>query len=1447
MKNIFMLLIVISISFAYTVNIDRETNTATLNSQYGNITLMPFKTTYPAFLEEPPTMKYNMEFCAYADPVTIYSFCGIFNETISGDAGIWKSEPVTTIHSFTCDGDQYGKINNTEYWCYQNDTNHTIYTTEASWVNAQQKTVYWNVTHMNEYWQSLKQYVSHEQIGQNHVYCFNRETTIQANTCKELSYSVKPASKEGKWDYYIDTSVGQLLIDPEWGEATATLCQQINITNSFPANYSHNITLNSSWINYSNFESNGEDLRFYEGTDCDNANTTLGRLGHWTQEWNSSGDSYVIVKTDTADAPYLLMYHKITGASDLSDFESAYILADDFNGNDADDINTSKWTENAWVTTGAGTSDAAIYSNVLRITSSPSGGWRTHAIFSDMNFSTDSAWILTFDGYRNTENRYGFVIFGNNSVPSSGDWVGTTPWIDTRTATYTGANSDFEYNNGGGVVGISVVSYGGNGWDNQQLIYDYPNNSTKRYFNGALAGSSTIDGFDTTDDFAIRIQTTGDLGTHYKEFDNVSISPYVATLPTYAIGAEESVPSTDISECKTIDASGTYNITANLTSELTQCIQIDVPNVTINGQGYSITGNQSTDTYAIQVWSASGNVTIENLTVSNYKHGIYVHETDNVTLRNITSFDNYDTGIYAYQLSNLTIDNCTSYNNTLFGIVIDQSNETLVTNSIVHNQSDTAFYYKTSYDSIIENNTAYDAAFAITLNLNSSISKINNNTFYDIVTYGIYIAPNSTLINITTNTGYNVSDTAIYTYISEANTIHNNLVYNNTYGIGIDTATNNTNVTNNTVYDNIQTGIWIGANSSILHNSNITVANNSVYNNTDRGILFWNTINGYLGSHTLDYNEVELSNATVYVLENVTCTNTNCFEIITNDVLLDGNNHTITGTTSGNYYGIYSDGHSNITINNVYITDFNGSIWLQNTTNSTITNVTATGAHNTSCIGIYGGSDSIEISNLLIYECADNGIRLSNMYSIPNINNITITNVTIYGCMDGIDIYGHNVTIQNSTFGNNAFASIAPLQNSSFATIRYNTFNGTYGGSYSWGDISTWGIHTVDSHNTSIYNNTFLNSGASNIYIESSEDVNISNNTVYNSGLDGENSDSALDILNSDNVLVINDHYYNNSLADIKIRSTSVTGLIELSGVIIDNSAGDYENFTNLSLTDTTGSLEQYTINWSAGTTLPSEKKSVKNKYLQFATQTGIPEITSVTIHWKNENVSDYTTSEFQLYQYDSAWAQYAWTLDTTNSQITTYLMTDLVLMALLEDEPEAASSSSSSSSSSSPPPEEPQPPSEEQQPTQEPTNDYPDSETNPEFYLNPYSTHGQSVIADAIVDISNGELGQLPYQCTGFFEQRFRFAFFEVFDRLICEWKGLMSLYLTKIGGFINSAMVFLLFFIMVLNKTEKKQKWQKYILLMLIIVSFILSFQFLVFALTALLLIIGGVDLNV
>jgi hypothetical protein len=93
-----------------------------------------------------------------------------------------------------------------------------------------------------------------------------------------------------------------------------------------------------------------------------------------------------------------------------------------------------------------------------------------------------------------------------------------------------------------------------------------------------------------------------------------------------------------ITACKTISLPGSYILTRDLTA-VGNCLVIEADNVTIDLDGYSITG----DGFGDGIWDknvARENVTVRNGVITNFVRGIWLVQTSHVTIEHVRASKN---------------------------------------------------------------------------------------------------------------------------------------------------------------------------------------------------------------------------------------------------------------------------------------------------------------------------------------------------------------------------------------------------------------------------------------------------------------------------------------------------------------------------------------------------------------------------------------------------------------------------------------------------------------------------------------------------------------------------------------------------------------------------------------------------------------------------------------
>jgi parallel beta-helix repeat protein len=384
------------------------------------------------------------------------------------------------------------------------------------------------------------------------------------------------------------------------------------------------------------------------------------------------------------------------------------------------------------------------------------------------------------------------------------------------------------------------------------------------------------------------------------------------------------------------------------------------------------------------------------------------------------------TGIYLSGRSNVTIKN-TEIKAFHTGIRLNESyDNTIYGNNITNNHYGILLWYSSNFNNISGNNV-----------LNSY--------------YGIELEDSSNNIISGNNVTANNGDGIHLTGPSNNNTISGNTVTNSDYGIRL------VGPSNTTIIGNIITNNWCGI---YLSSSNSVLRNNNMTNN---GGNF--AVEGFVLSHFV--NDVDTSNT-----------------VDGKPVYYWINERDKTVPLDAGYVALVNC--TNITIQNLNLTNNGQGVLLAYTTNTTITKNNIT--NNYAGIHLTGPSNNNTISGNTVTN-SDYGIRLA---SLAGLSNTTIIGNNITNNRYGIHLrWSSN---HNTISGNNITNNRCGIQLSSSSN-----YNSIYGNNITNNEDGI-GIELVYSSNyNDIYGNNITNNGGG-IYLRDSIKNNISKNNITNNG-----------------------------------------------------------------------------------------------------------------------------------------------------------------------------------------------------------------------------------------------------------------------------------------------------------------------------------------------------------
>jgi parallel beta-helix repeat protein len=295
-----------------------------------------------------------------------------------------------------------------------------------------------------------------------------------------------------------------------------------------------------------------------------------------------------------------------------------------------------------------------------------------------------------------------------------------------------------------------------------------------------------------------------------------------------------------------------------LTSDLNatgDCLTIEIDGITIDCDGYTLTGQQNGDGVIINGYD---NITVENCDITNFTTNIYINNSvGNDIINNNVSFDlvsNY--GIYLSKVNDTLIKDNYVFEN-YYGIYLTNSSSNTMQDNIILNNSNSGIYLTDSSNDnkiiggeIGHNNkpsgSSMRGGIRIGYSSRNNITGVylHNNAYNAIV---LLTCENNTIDgnNIDSNCGGNAG---IYLQDSaDNNVIQNNNITNGT-GHGIESYySDGIQVLNNYISDNTNDGIYI------YDANNITIDNNDILSNNNRGIYIGFSTNGII----IDNNDIQ--------------------------------------------------------------------------------------------------------------------------------------------------------------------------------------------------------------------------------------------------------------------------------------------------------------------------------------------------------------------------------------------------------------------------------------------------------------------------------------------------------------------------------------------------------------------------------------------------------------
>jgi len=359
----------------------------------------------------------------------------------------------------------------------------------------------------------------------------------------------------------------------------------------------------------------------------------------------------------------------------------------------------------------------------------------------------------------------------------------------------------------------------------------------------------------------------------------------------------------------------TYTFTGDISYPTYFGIIVQRNNTVIDGNGYTVQGNQTDFTYGLQFMVIS-NVTVKNVNVKGFYRGFIFYFCSNIVVSGNNVTANTDGIFLKSSINNTVVSNNVSANSNC-GIIVDTSNTTVITdNNAMANGNKGIGLIFASNNTVCWNNATGNGDDGISILyyrknvVFGNYAKANNHTgislyhTYDSIVNGNNVTANSIGIDVMTFSNGN-------------NIISGNSATENGNGINLDISSDNTVSGNNATANSY--GI-------VLHYSNRTmIIGNNASANTQDGIVLSGGPDNESYNNTVSGNSVTANNYGIYLYssgpgyDHVRGSTVSGNNVAANT--LDGiglyycSNNTVSGNNAtANSYGIYLSSSSNTTL-----------------------------------------------------------------------------------------------------------------------------------------------------------------------------------------------------------------------------------------------------------------------------------------------------------------------------------------------------------------------------------------------------------------------------------------------------------------------------------------------------------------------------------------------------
>ncbi|MFA6907249.1 MAG: right-handed parallel beta-helix repeat-containing protein, partial [Candidatus Micrarchaeia archaeon] len=558
-------------------------------------------------------------------------------------------------------------------------------------------------------------------------------------------------------------------------------------------------------------------------------------------------------------------------------------------------------------------------------------------------------------------------------------------------------------------------------------------------------------------------------------------------------------------------AGTTYALNASCSISGATAFNVSAQNITLDCQGWSITGNNTTATYGI--YSNQFNTTIRNCNISNFGTGIYLYRANNGTISdtNASSVLQAVTGSYGYGIflnnTNLSvISGVVATAPSGYGIyLLSSSNNTLANLTATSTSGRALFLYSTSNYNVAYN-VAASANYAIRLETGSSYNVFSNITATTVGGNAIYLTDSANYNNFS---NLNATSTGSY---SSAITLQASVYYNIFSNLSATSTGSSSyaftlvNTANSNTITNINATALLGIAVRVITSSSNTIANNSFVGGA--GIYYSATAISHCANTITNNTGAGGKPVLYYANAGVSLSDIDASEII----LCNSNGSSISNAnvTSGGVQMFFSNYNTLSGIAANASSAGASTVYLQSSASNTLSNINATATDGYAAW--FASSHNNSVSSLNATATTGYGVYLTSSSSNNTFSGFTAASTISYalysasGSNNAFSNFNATVTTANAVYlnagANNNLSNFRVAATSNYAVFFSSSSNNTVS-NLSATVTSSYGIYLSSSHYNRISNLNITATTGNGIQCLSSSNNTFSNVNTTATGSNG--------------------------------------------------------------------------------------------------------------------------------------------------------------------------------------------------------------------------------------------------------------------------------------------------------------------------------------------------------